>query len=70
MRDLQKSHYLFLQDAQIDILEFTQDELRSQALMAIKEYKFMREIDLTFCKSEKVSKYLRENVCIKAAFAR
>ena len=37
MRELQKSQYLFLQDNHIEILEFTEDELRNPTLMAAKE---------------------------------
>jgi hypothetical protein len=59
MRELQKAQYLFLEDAQIDILEFTQDELKNQSLMLVKEQKFMREIDLKFCKPITVNKILK-----------
>ena len=37
--------------------------------MLVKEQKFMREIDLKFCKPEAVNKILKQNVLIKAQFA-
>lgn len=49
-----------------DMLKFSEDELKNEELMILKELKFIKEIDVTFCHPAQIHKNQFKSLAIRA----